>query len=164
MHYGVRIHSSSKGVVGLAGGVLILAFSLIPNYLWIWPWGPNTGYRTAGLSSGHYERRFPAILRDMPLIGMVLVTGRERLVIDYDLSIDEGKASFTVWKWPSLSNRPRDIGPSLITASDRGQMEVVVGGPGLYQIFMHAHRLQGSVSVDWRTEDARQRADAGQDG
>ncbi|HZD26052.1 MAG TPA: hypothetical protein VE631_07305 [Alphaproteobacteria bacterium] len=145
-------------------GLLLLALTQIPNFVWIWPWGPNTGFRSAGLSSGHYERRFPAILRDMPLIGMVLVTGHERLVIDYDLTLDEGTASFTIWKWPSVGHRPRYVGPRQITESDQDRIDVVPGGPGLYQIFMHGYQLQGAVAVDWRTEHDRRRADAGQDG
>lgn len=157
--YGKKIHWNSKAILGLSGVLFILlTVSQIPNYLYIWPWGPDTGYRSAGLSSGHYERRFPAILRDMPLLGLVLVGEGERLVLDYDLSIEEGKARFTLWKWPTLMNRPRDIGPGLIAADDQGRIEIAPGEPGLYRLYMHGHRMQGAVAVDWFTEDRPQRA------
>ena len=160
--YGKKIRWDSKTILGFGAVMLVLlTLSQIPNYLYIWPWGPNTGYRAAGLSSGHYQRQFPAILRDKPLLGLVLVGSGERLVVDYDLTLDEGKARFSLWKWPILMNRPRDIGPGLIATSDSGRIEVEVREPGLYRLYMMGHRMQGAVAVDWHTETRPQQASAG---
>jgi hypothetical protein len=150
-----KVHWDAKAIAGFSAVMLVLFLIWqIPNYVSVWPWGVNNGYRVAGLTSGHYERKFPAILRDMPQVGMVLVGGGEQLVIDYDLEIDEGKASFTVWKWPIIFNRPFHIGPKLITASGNGRIAFDPEGTGFYRIYMHGHRLQGSVAVDWQTLDA----------
>jgi len=159
--YGRKIKWTPKAVLGFGTAVLvILAVSQIPKYLWVWMWGPDTGYRSAGLSSGYYERKFPAVLRGMPMIGFVLVGGGERLVFDYDLELVEGKAAFNVWKWPTFLNRPHRVGPRLIGASETGRIEFTSNGSGFYQIFMYAHSIQGSVSVDWRTEDGAPQAHA----
>lgn len=150
---GKKIRWNSEAILGL-GGVLVAVFfvSQIPKFYYIWPWGPHTGYRSAGLSSGHYERRFPAILRDMPMIGFVLVGSGERLVIDYDLEIAEGGISFALWKWPILTNRPRSVGPRQIKSDGKGRIEFTAKSSGFYKINMHAYRLQGAVKVDWWTQ------------
>ena len=117
--YGKRIDWNAKAIAGFSAAVMVIfAFTQIPNYYAIWFWGLSTGHRSAGLSSGHYERKFPAISRGMPLIGVVLLSGSERtIVIDYDLHVQEGKASFAVWKWPIILNRPVAVGPPVITRS-----------------------------------------------
>ena len=101
----------------------------VPNFVSVWIWAPSTGHRSAGLESGHYERRFPAILRGMPMIGLVPVGSGERLVIDYGLTIDEGTASFSIWKWPVFANRPHYVGSRQIKASDRCRIEAARTGP-----------------------------------
>ena len=156
---GKKIRWDAKAVVGL-GSVLLVIFAVmqVPNFVSVWFWGPSTGHRSAGLESGHYERKFPAILRGKPLIGLVLVGSGERLVIDYDLTIDEGSAAFSIWKWPIVANRPQYVGPKQIATSDRGRIEVSPNGSGFYRIYMYAHRLQGAVAVDWRTESPERRA------
>jgi hypothetical protein len=152
---GKRIRWNAKSIAGCGAAMLvILAVYQVPNFFWIWAWGPNTGYRAAGLSSGHYERMFPAILRGMPFIGFALVRRGDRLLIDYDLTIDEGKAQFAVWKWPIVANRPRDIGPPMIERSGGGRIDYLPEEPGLYRISMYSFEMQGSVRVDWRTVDA----------
>ena len=159
---GKKIRWDAKAIVGL-GSVLLVIFAVmqVPNFVSVWFWGPSSGHRSAGLDNGHYERRFPAILRGMPMIGLVLVGSDERLVIDYDLTIDEGTASFSIWKWPVFANRPQDIGPRQIRVSDRGHIEVAPNEAGFYRIYMYAHRLQGAVEVDWRTEEAKRHAAEG---
>ena len=162
MRYGKKMRWNAKAVLGFGIAVgLILLGSQVPKYLWVWPWGPSTGYRSAGFDSGHYERRFPAIRRDMPMVGLVLIGGDERLLIDYAVTVDEGKLSFSVWEVPKLLNRPRNIGPRLIASSHSGRIEFAPDASGLYEIAFYAHSLQGAVAVDWRTEDRQQRADAG---
>jgi hypothetical protein len=76
MRHGKRISWNAKAILGFGTAVaLILLVPQVPKYLWVWHWGPSTGYRSASLSSGHYERRFPAILSDKPMVGLVLVGG-----------------------------------------------------------------------------------------
>jgi hypothetical protein len=89
-----------------------------------------------------------------------MVGGNERLVFDYDLQLAEGTAAFNVWKWPSFLNRPHRVGPRLVSGSESGRVEYTSNGPGFYQIFMYAHSIQGSVSVDWRTEGGALQAHA----
>ena len=152
--FGKKIDWNAKAVLSIGAVlVVILLLGQVPNFVWVWAWGPSTGYRSAGFDNGHYERRFPAIKAGMPMIGQVLMSGRERLILDYELTIDEGKATLRVWKWPIFANRPRDIGPRLIDSSEAGRIEFAPGEPGLYRIFMHAYRLQGAVAINWRTVD-----------
>lgn len=162
MRYGKKIRWNAKAILCFGAAVaFVLLASQVPKYLWVWPWGPSTGYRSADLDSGHYERQFPGIQRDRPVVGLVLVGADERLLIDYAVAVDEGKLSFSVWEVPKLLNRPRDVGPRLIASSDSGRIEFLPDAAGLYEIAFHAHSLQGAVAVDWRTEDRQQRADAG---
>ena len=152
---GKKIRWNGEAVLGLSAVLLGVFFvSQIPKFYYVWPWGPDTGYRSAGLSNGHYERRFPAILRDMPMIGFAFVRSGERLIIDYDLEVEEGGASFAVWKWPILANRPRSVGPPKIESSEQGRIEFTAKSMGFYKINMHAYRLQGAITVDWWTADA----------
>lgn len=154
------IRWNGKAILGFGTAVaLILLASQVPKYLWAWPWGPSTGYRSADLDSGHYERQFPAILRDRPMVGLVFVGGGEQLLIDYEVTVDDGKLAFTVWQVPRAFNRPLDIGPRLIATSDSGRIEFTPDGSGFYEIAFHAHGLQGAVAVDWHTEDRHRRAD-----
>ncbi len=156
--YGKKIHWNAKAVCGFSAAVaLALALGQVPKFYNFWIWGSDTGYRTAGFDSGHYQRQFPSILRDMPTIGHVFLGEDERLIIDYRLTVEEGTASFIVWRWPSLANRPQDIGPRSIAKTGSGRIEIPSPGSGFYQIAMHAHRLQGDVTVDWTTQQLEQR-------
>ena len=153
--YSRKIEWDRKAVLGLSLTLLvILSVSQIPNYLYAWPLGPNIGYRMAGFTSGHYQRKFPTIRRDMKQLGRVWIGSNAKLIIDYDLTLHEGTASFGLRKWPILANQPRNVGPGSIDDSRRGRIEVAPGEPGFYRINMYAHWFQGAVSVDWRTEDA----------
>jgi hypothetical protein len=155
-----KVKWTRKAVLGFSAAVLvILALSQVSNFLSFWIWGPDTGYRSAGITSGHYERQHPAILSDMPMIGVVFVGAGERLVFDYDLEVEEGTAAFSIWKWPTPLNRPHKVGPKRIRVSGTGQVEYTPLKTGFYRIYMYAHRLQGAVSVEWRTEDRRAFAD-----
>ena len=159
--FGRKIRWTPRAVVGFTAAVLvILAVSQVPNFLWVWMWGPNTGYRSAGLTTGHFQRKYPAIVGTMPQIGLVFVGGGESLVFDYDIEIAEGSASFSVWKWPSFIYRPNRVGPKSIRKSESGRITFTAPSTGVYRIFMYAHRLQGAVAVDWRTHDASSLADA----
>jgi hypothetical protein len=161
---GKGIRWDAKSMAGFGAAVLvILAAYQAPNFFWVWIWGPNTGYRAAGLSGGHYERNFPAILRGKPFIGFALVGSGDRLLIDYDLLIDEGKASFSVWKWPIVLNRPQDVGPRMIEKSGGGRIDYLPNEPGLYRISMYSFEMQGSIRVDWRTVDAAESRLAGRE-
>lgn len=156
--YGKKIRWSAGAACGFGAAVVAaLLIGQLPKFYNFWIWGPDTGYRAAGLGSGHYQRQFPAILRDMPTIGHVFLAENQRLIIDYRLTVNEGTASFIVWRWPSLANRPRDVGPKSIAKSSEGRIEVLAQESGFYQIAMHAHRLQGDVTVDWSTERLEQR-------
>ncbi|WP_193369958.1 hypothetical protein [Pelagibius marinus] len=152
--YGKKVKWNAKAVLGLGLALMvILAASQVTTFFRYWIWGPNTGHRIAGLSSGHYERRFPAILRDSATFGYVLMNEGERLTLDYDLTINEGTVSFAVWKWPPFANRPQYVGPRIIEAGGSGRIDFVAQGLGFYRIYMYAHRWQGDVSVDWRASD-----------
>lgn len=153
--YGKKIEWDRKAVLGFSFALLVICgVSQIPNHLYAWPWGPNVGYRMAGFTSGHYQRQFPTILRDMKQLGRVWIGSSAKLIIDYDLTLLEGKVSFAIRKWPTLANHPRDIGPASIDNSRRGHIEVMPGEPGFYRINMYAHRFQGAVSVNWHTDEA----------
>jgi hypothetical protein len=152
--YGRKIHWNAKAVVGFGLAVtLIFAATQTTNYFRYWIWTPNTGHRIAGFSSGHFERRYPAVLLGGPTVGFVLVARGERLTVDYDVTIQEGTVAFAVWKWPVMFNRSRKIGPRLISESGRGRIEFIADSWGFYELYMYAHSWQGAVSVDWRTDD-----------
>ena len=153
--YGKKIEWDRKAVV-VFSFVMLIAFGLsqVPNYLYVWPWGPNIGYRTAGLSSGHYERKFPTILRDMEQLGRVWIGRDTKLIITYDLTVHEGKTSFAIRRWPFLTVRAHNVGPGMIDDSRRGRIEVAPEHAGFYRINMHAYWFQGAVKVDWHTEKA----------
>lgn len=160
-----KIEWNARSVIGLGSVLFVLfAVSQVPNFLWIWMWGPDTGCRSAGFTSGHFERKHPAILSDMRLVGLVLVGSGEWLVFDYDLELEEGSASFSVWKWPTPLNRPNRVGPKIIRKSGRGQVEFTAREFGFYRIYMYGHRMQGAVSVDWHTETRHAIPDRGRGG
>ena len=153
--YGKEIRWNAKAVLGLALALLvILGASQATNFFRFWIWGPNTGHRIAGLTSGHYERRFPGILRDSQTFGYVLMTAGERLTLDYDVTVNEGTLSLAVWKWPHVANRPHYLRPRVIKASGRSRINFVADGWGFYRVYMYAHRWQGEISVDWRATEA----------
>lgn len=149
--YGRKIKWNAKAALGLGLALLvILAASEATTFFRYWIWGPNTGYRIAGLTSGHYERRFPGILRDSQTFGYVLMAGGEQLTLDYDVTVNEGTVSVAIWKWPLVANRPQHVGPRLIKSSGRGRIDFVAEDWGFYRVYMYAHRWQGEVTVDWR--------------
>ncbi len=152
--YGKKIRWTPKAAAGFGLALFVmLALTQVPDYVSVWFWGPNTGHRIAGLSNGHYEQHIPGNLQGAPTIGYVLLGRGERLVVDYDRTVNEGKLSFAVWQWPIVANRPRYIGPAMIQESGKGRIVFVAGQAGYYRLYMYAHRWQGDVSIDWRTEE-----------
>jgi len=160
--YGKKVRFNAKtGPAVVVVLFLVFLGSQATNYFSFWIWGPNTGHRLAGLSSGHFERRYPGLEIGAPTIGVVMMSAGERLTVDYDLTIHEGKISFAIWKLPVVSHRPRDLGPRLIKASGSGRLEFTAKSWGFYRVYLHAHRWQGDIAVDWRTDaPALQRAQA----
>lgn len=158
-HFGRKIRWKAKSSLGL-GLVLIvvLAATQITDFVNVWISGPNTGYRLAGLTSGHYERQIAGVLQRAPTIGHVFVGRGERLVVDYDLTVNEGKVSFAVWKWPITAHRPNHISAQKIESSGRGRVDFVAKRTGYYRLYIYANRWQGAISVDWRTESAEQQS------
>lgn len=153
--YGKKIRWNARAVPGIALVLLvILGATQVPYFFYYWIWGPNTGHRIAGLTSGHYERRFPGILRDIETFGYVLMAAGERLTLDYDVTVNEGTLSFAVWKWPIVANRPHYLEPRVIKASGRGRIDFVADAWGYYRVYMYGHRWQGEISVDWRANGA----------
>ena len=148
---------SRKKVLGhvFGIGVILIAIALwqAPHFVYVWWAGPDTGYRSAGLQSGHYERQFPVWSNAHPYVGRV-ITGGGTLELDFHIGVEEGKAMFFVRRWPFIRYRTRQFESRWFTAYDGGSLQAELPEAGIYEIYLFTMQFQGDVELDWRMTDS----------
>lgn len=143
----------------LVGAVLalVLANWILPNLLADSFGSGGRSYRL--LRSGFTEQHKTNVLSDHWITAAkggwttwpIPMLAGETLVIDYDVTVDEGQVALRLWEYVFPPFKDINWGTGF-RQDDRGTLRVPIEASGLYRIRISYFAFGGDVVLDWRVE------------
>jgi hypothetical protein len=110
-------------------------------------WGIESNGGWQLISNGHYATRVYAGGRTDQSTGSAYVKGGHTLIVDYDVSVEDGSTFINVYNSLNLSEDA--LYYESIENDKQGHLEIPVKRTGLYAIDMSYYEFRGDFDVRW---------------
>ncbi len=138
-------------LVGLVVGALLLMLgTLIFGDSGFSNWGIETNTGWTLLTSGHFSTHVLAGARTDTTDTTAFARGGQTLVIDYNVTVEDGSAFINVYNNYNLAQDP--LYYESIEHDQQRHLEIPVNKTGFYNVSMSYYSYRGTFDVHWRVE------------
>lgn len=137
-------------VLLIGASLLLMVATLIFGDSAFSNWGveANSGWQL--ISNGHYTLRILAGARTDQNAPMAFIRGGHTLVVDYDVTVQDGSAFFAVD--PSFNVSADALYYESIEHDQKRHLEIPIKKTGLYDINMSYYSYRGTIDVKWHVD------------